>query len=95
MSAAFPQVGTTLCVRLPCDTRKTFGLLARSRGMTPSGLLRSLIDQEIAGRPGTEPGEVEAAVRFELSGRVIRLGAGCHGGQRGEALWTATRRRAR
>lgn len=71
MSAAFPQVGTTLCVRLPCDTRKTFGLLARSRGMTPSGLLRSLIDQEIAGRPGTEPGEVEAAVRFELSGRVI------------------------
>jgi hypothetical protein len=74
MAAEFPQAGAMLSVRLPYDTRNTFAALASARGQSASGLLRELIDLEIAGRPGgAEPGEVEAAVRAELAGRAIPL----------------------
>lgn len=60
---------STITARLPKDLRDQFAALAKRRNLTPSRLLRSLVDQELAGRPDDVIGDVERAVSDELTDR--------------------------
>jgi hypothetical protein len=60
---------TTLATKLPTGSRDAFVGLAKRRNLTPSALLRTLVDRELAGRPDDVVGEVERATAAELVGR--------------------------
>lgn len=61
----------TMSTKLPAALRDAFVALAKARGMTSSALLRRLIELELAGAPdGEQPGEVECAVRDEITERL-------------------------
>lgn len=63
---AFVAVAT----KIPAELREEFAALAKRRSVTPSALLRALIEHELAGAPdGGEAGEVERAVRAEIAER--------------------------
>lgn len=56
----------TMATKLPGRLRDTFADLAKSRQMTPSALMRGLVERELAGGADGTTGEVEAAVGAEI-----------------------------
>jgi hypothetical protein len=60
-----------MATKLPVPLRDAFAALAKRRNVTPSALLRRLVEHELAGAPdGDVPGEVETAVRAEVAERI-------------------------
>jgi len=64
-----------MATKLPKGLRDAFVALAKRRNLTPSALLRRLVEFELAGRPDDVVGEVEAAVRAEITERYGDLTA--------------------
>lgn len=61
----------TMSTKLPASLRDQFVALGKIRGVTASALLRRLVELELAGAPdGEQPGEVECAVRDEITERL-------------------------
>jgi hypothetical protein len=59
-----------VATKVPAALRDEFAALAKRRGVTPSALLRALVEHELAGAPdGDDAGEVERAVRAEIAER--------------------------
>jgi hypothetical protein len=64
----------TIATKLPATLRDAFADLAKRRRLTPSRLLRSLVERELAGGPDDDgPGEVETATVAELTDRGADL----------------------
>src|SRR5690242_3794398 len=64
-----------LSTKLPVGTRDKLGALARRRNVTPSALLRQLVEVYLAGSGGDgETGDVENAVRAEFAEAGVDLG---------------------
>lgn len=59
-----------MATKLPAGLRDQFVALAKARNLTPSTLLRRLVELELAGAPdGDAPGAVESAVVAEITER--------------------------
>jgi hypothetical protein len=59
-----------MATKVPPAVRDDFFALAKRRNITPSALLRALVERELAGgADGEQAGEVEAAVLAELTDR--------------------------
>lgn len=62
-----------LSAKLPVELKDLFEQLAARRNLTPSALLKRLVEAEIAGRADYEVGDVEAATRSTLEDRGVSL----------------------
>ncbi|WP_327633667.1 hypothetical protein OHB24_27150 [Kribbella sp. NBC_00482] len=62
-----------LSAKLPAEIKELFEQLAERRSLTPSALLKRLVEAELAGRADYEVGEVEAATRSTLEVRGVPL----------------------
>lgn len=59
----------TMAAKIPAELRDMFADLAKRRNMSPSALLRRLVEQELSGAPDDVTGAVESAVNAELTER--------------------------
>ncbi|WP_432886801.1 hypothetical protein ACQPYH_04190 [Kribbella sp. CA-245084] len=57
---------TTMATKLPTASKEAFEALARRRNVTPSALLRRLVEGELAGRADWDRGEVERSTAEQL-----------------------------